>query len=476
MERIKELITTAKKEKLNEDRKIMADINDYVKNYSVIHIYDYNHVYMDNLVELLKKSKSKLRDYKLPVIPSSYYVELKEAQDAIKEITKELDKKPIVIKILKHVLLISYTNEGVRSLEKEYRKQNGGILDNKVIFKTWYSFLLSELIKPYQCSLKLKSKQYQKEIPVTFPENFISSIAFYNTEPLPRWYNQAHVQYFVNRHGDIVPDRVSHLAYLCNDHSKGRAIARMSDIYSHIFVDELQDYAGWDLEIIRLLFESQMLITCVGDYKQATYRTNNSPKNSQYRDENVRNYFKMLERKGLCTTSYSNTTRRFNREICDFINTIHGDMESIVEPDRAMGCNDQTDNVGVYLMDNKHLSQYCEYYQPTILRYDKKAKIDFHHNCDVYNYGASKGATYERVVVVPVSTTLPFIQNQATITSNQTKSKFYVACTRAKHSIVFAVDSPKETVCFKSTEICIGNKAVPAYKFENVASISDELE
>lgn len=50
--------------------------------------------------DLLKKSKYKLKDYKLPVIPSSYYVELKEAQDAIREITKELDKKPIVIKIL----------------------------------------------------------------------------------------------------------------------------------------------------------------------------------------------------------------------------------------------------------------------------------------------------------------------------------------------------------------------------------------
>lgn len=50
--------------------------------------------------DLLKKSKYKLKDYELPVIPSSYYVELKEAQDAIREIAKELDKKPIVIKIL----------------------------------------------------------------------------------------------------------------------------------------------------------------------------------------------------------------------------------------------------------------------------------------------------------------------------------------------------------------------------------------
>ena len=62
----------------------------------------------------------------------------------------------------KYVLLISYTNEGIRSLENEYRKQNGGILDDRVIFKSWYSVLLSEFIKPYQCSLKLKEKRYNK--------------------------------------------------------------------------------------------------------------------------------------------------------------------------------------------------------------------------------------------------------------------------------------------------------------------------
>lgn len=49
---------------------------------------------------LLKKAKYRLKEYKIPVIPSSYYIELTEAQDAIREIVKELGKKPIVIKIL----------------------------------------------------------------------------------------------------------------------------------------------------------------------------------------------------------------------------------------------------------------------------------------------------------------------------------------------------------------------------------------
>lgn len=41
MERLKELIVVAKKNKTDEDRKIMADINDYVKNYSDLTFEEY---------------------------------------------------------------------------------------------------------------------------------------------------------------------------------------------------------------------------------------------------------------------------------------------------------------------------------------------------------------------------------------------------------------------------------------------------
>ena len=55
---------------------------------------------LETIKNLLKQSKNKLKEYKIPIIPSSYFIELKEAQDAIREVMKELDKKPIVIKIL----------------------------------------------------------------------------------------------------------------------------------------------------------------------------------------------------------------------------------------------------------------------------------------------------------------------------------------------------------------------------------------
>ena len=55
---------------------------------------------LEEIKNILKESKSKLRDYNLPVIPKSYYVELNEASSAIREIVNELEKKPITISVL----------------------------------------------------------------------------------------------------------------------------------------------------------------------------------------------------------------------------------------------------------------------------------------------------------------------------------------------------------------------------------------
>jgi len=55
---------------------------------------------LEEIKSILKEAKRKVRDYNFPVIPQNYYVELNEAGEAIKEIIKELDKKPITISVL----------------------------------------------------------------------------------------------------------------------------------------------------------------------------------------------------------------------------------------------------------------------------------------------------------------------------------------------------------------------------------------
>jgi septation ring formation regulator len=53
-----------------------------------------------DISNFLMKAKSRMREYKLPVVPNNYFIQLKEAGTAMKEITVELEKKPIDIDIL----------------------------------------------------------------------------------------------------------------------------------------------------------------------------------------------------------------------------------------------------------------------------------------------------------------------------------------------------------------------------------------
>ncbi len=55
---------------------------------------------LEEIKKFLKTSKDEMRNYKLPVIKEDYYVQLSEANEAIGEVIKELDRKPIVIKTL----------------------------------------------------------------------------------------------------------------------------------------------------------------------------------------------------------------------------------------------------------------------------------------------------------------------------------------------------------------------------------------
>ena len=50
---------------------------------------------LEEMKIILKDAKAQIRDYNLPIIPKKYYVELNEAQQAIKEIIVELEKTPI---------------------------------------------------------------------------------------------------------------------------------------------------------------------------------------------------------------------------------------------------------------------------------------------------------------------------------------------------------------------------------------------
>ena len=68
---------------------------------------------------------------------------------------------------------------------------------------------------------------------------------FGESDPSKYYFSQSHL---------IYSDKLAKFVVRANELTNGLVIKRIGKIYSHIFIDEVQDMAGYDLEIIKLLF------------------------------------------------------------------------------------------------------------------------------------------------------------------------------------------------------------------------------
>jgi len=123
---------------------------------------------LEEIKSVLKDSKQLLREYKLPVIPNSYYVELNEATTAIKEIIKELDKKPITIDVLN--TRVDTARDLVLKLyikTKEMLK-NAMFAEKSIVYGNRYRSTYEEVNNSLLVSEKLFYKgEYKKSFEVT---------------------------------------------------------------------------------------------------------------------------------------------------------------------------------------------------------------------------------------------------------------------------------------------------------------------
>ncbi len=89
-------------------------------------------------------------------------------------------------------------------------------------------------------------------------------------------------RYFFGNSPDVYSDKLSELALSCNHASGGKVLARLEQQFDALYVDEVQDLAGYDLDILELFLNSLLEISLVGDHRQATLATNQSPKYKKY--------------------------------------------------------------------------------------------------------------------------------------------------------------------------------------------------
>ncbi|WP_079707696.1 UvrD-helicase domain-containing protein [Paraliobacillus ryukyuensis] len=341
----------------------------------------------------------------------------------------------------KKVLMVSFTNKGVESLKREYEKQNFGVIDQHIKVHSWYQFLLKDLIKPYQ-------SYFLGDI------NIIKSFDFSNMYGVRDFSKKNTLPYFLNKNGDVKANKASEFAIYLNIKSNGSVIKRLEEIYSCIYIDELQDLTGRDIDLLELLFKSSIRVYCVGDYKQSTLKTHNAKANKKRSGEYIFSYLETLKDSHNLQIVKSNESRRFIQDIADFANLIYPEepIKSVKEA--------SLDYMGVYQITKNDIEDYIRTFQPSVLRFDKRTST---HGYTALNFGVSKGMTMDRVVIYPNGPLKNFLKGISKTLKNP--HKYFVGVTRPQYSLVFVVDKLSENEYFKNTVMKIGNKSLDVTKF-----------
>ncbi len=325
---------------------------------------------------------------------------------------------------LNSVLITTFTEENEKEIRKKFIKLNNGVIPSNVTIQTWFSFLIEHGVKPYQG--KLTSKKINGLLLV----NEKSGLKFKGKFPV--YYSEDIIDkhYFTSDYR-IYSDKISKFAVKCNEKSNEYVVERISALFQNIFIDEVQDMAGYDLEFVKLLFKTDSMIRLAGDPRQVTYHTHFSSKYKKYFEGKIQDFIINECPKIEChiDTDTLKGSWRNNQAICDFANKLfpeYPQSESLQE--------ETTEHDGVFFVAEKDVEQYLIKYSPLQLRYDRKT-IKINPNYEVKNFGESKGATYDRVLIYPTKRMLDWILKDEEINSFEIRCKFYVATTRAKFSV-----------------------------------------
>ena len=205
-----------------------------------------------------------------------------------------------------------------------------------------------------------------------------------------------------------------------------------------MFIDEFQDLAGWDLEVIRMLLESGIRLTLVGDPRQHIYSTNPSQKNKQYLGIDVVRLTEIWVKYGLCTLEHMNETWRCNNAICEFSNNLWPGMDAMT-PLR----DDAGDHDGVFLVAENRVKEYIDRFKPQVMRYNRRAK---RYGCEALNFGLAKGLQFKRVLIVPTLPIKRYLGDGVLRHIDKARDKLHVAVTRASSSVAFVFDGTSPVV------------------------------
>lgn len=325
------------------------------------------------------------------------------------------------------VLITTFTDANERGIRDKFFELHGCIPANVTIM-TWFSFLLQHGVRPYQSVI------YDNKIKGMLLVNSKSGFR-YKIQGRPIYYGEKDTEpYYLSKSQRLYSDKIAKFVFRTNEQTNGLIVDRICRIYPNVFIDEVQDMAGYDLELIRLLHEADINLLMVGDTRQVTYHTHDEAINKKYEDGNIAGYLR-----DKCSTAVVDETTlgvsyRNHPCICNFANSVYPHHPQVSGYERP-----STGHDGIFLVFPKDVEKYISKYHPMQLRDNRNVAVN--ENAPAINFGDAKGLTFERVLIYPTKPMLEWIKDHNSALKPKSRARLYVAITRAKHSVAFVDDT-----------------------------------
>lgn len=341
----------------------------------------------------------------------------------------------------KKVLIITYTDNNQNNIRQKFLDEYGLVPKNIVILG-WFTFLLVYWIRPFKGTVI--EQLYNRHIGMSFVEGISGTKTLPNGQIIATYHNNAE-KFLDSSQTHLYSDKMAEFAYKCWEQNKTDLLNRISNIADTVFIDEAQDLAAWDFEIIKTLIKSDK-VNCIlyGDPRQSTYKTTASSKHSKYSGNIALFAEEEINQKRRKFVTIDTTTlsksHRCETSICAFASSILPNFP-VAEMCLCSECKNRrkayTLPKGVFLVKEQDVQKFVNVYNPLSLIWDKKVKVKIQTE-HILNWGESKGLQADATLIYMTKTLRdwysPSVRLKKKI-SQETLHKFYVAVTRAKYVV-----------------------------------------
>lgn len=312
------------------------------------------------------------------------------------------------LSLKRRALIVTYTENNYAHLRECIIKRFGHIPKN-ITLLTYFTFLYSFCYRPL-----LQLKLGTKGISFRAPPDYTMTLKREN----PR--------YYYNRSGTLYHNRLAKLMDV-----KGaipEIIFRIERFYDDFFVDEVQDLAGHDFNLLLALVKAKLEMLFVGDFYQHTFDTSRDGPVNKTLHNDIFKYKKRFQKAGV-TVDEETLSRswRCGPTVCAFIkDNLQIDMQS--------HHNNDTEIISI----STQVEAQTLHEDASIVKlfYNQHYK----YGCFSNNWGASKGQDNycDVCVVLGASHWSSYQKSNLKTLKQQPKNKLYVALSRTRGQLYLA--------------------------------------